>query len=277
MAEEKTSEPKGKKKASGKSRFAKLNNAQKTGVVLGGALVTYLGFRWYQNRAAASAAAATPDSTTVPGGPSADQPADIATGGATPGTETGDPFQVADPANAAGETYGQELDDLESQVGIDDANWAGAEAELEAIVVATGATVNPPGSTGSGTIVEGGRAQAERLALIDRVAKATGLSTQAAGQQVALYLEGKPLTDAGAVNSITNALKVGGAPTANGTLTLPAPTLAKAVTQNGGASSAKTSTALANAEAVAKKDEGTPAEKQAQANVARTKTIVAKQ
>ena len=109
-------------------------------------------------------------------------------------------------------------------------------------------------------------------ALIADVQKATGLSAAAAGQQVALYLEGKPLTNAGAVNAVGNQVKAGLAPTTSGSGTLPSPVLAKGVTQ-----SPKTSSALTNAEAVAKKDQGTAAEAQAQANVTRTKAIVAKQ
>jgi hypothetical protein len=105
---------------------------------------------------------------------------------------------------------------------------------------------------------------------VQQLRDTTGISETKAGQQVALYLEGKPLTDAAAVNVINNQIKAGNAPTVNGEKSLPAPVLAKNVTQ-------APSTALKNAEAVAAKDKGTPAEAQAQKNVTRTQTILAGQ
>lgn len=258
-----------KSKTKGLKGFSKLSTPVKVAYVGGGLLVGYLGYRMYESYAANKAAGATnasPADSTTDGA----TPADIATGGATPGSETGDPFQVGDPGSSSGETYGQEIDDLEANVGLDQTNWNNADAELAAIIAATGASVNPPGSTGNG-LHETRWSAASRAALVADVAKATGLSANEAGQQVSLYLEGKPLTNGGAVNAIGNQIRAGTAPTSNGSTTLPTPVLAKGVTQ------AKPSTALTNAEAVAAKDKGTPAEAQAEANVTRTKTIVASQ
>ena len=216
MAEDATSTTKPKSKK-------KLSTPMVALYGVGGAIGLYLAYRMYENykaNAAATTAATTNASTPASGSAS---PADIATGGTTPGSESGDPFQVADPLT--GNTYAQALEDIQTQV-----DAIGQEATA-IITPGSGTSVNTTTSTGSGPAVDTAFTAAARDALIADVAKATGLTSAEAGQQVALYLEGKPLTNAGAVNAIGNQVRVGNAPTTNGTTTLPAPVLAKQVTQ----------------------------------------------
>ena len=297
------------KKTPGKSK-KKPSNVQKVAIGVGGVLGLYVVYRLYENYKNNSAAstAATPAAATDP---LTGQPYAAGVGSLAPGAggaidpETGqpyaagvgslaavaavDPFQGVDPASPTGETYAAEIADLGTQSttqSTTDATNAGTTAAtlatLEATITAIDNKVNPTGATGSGPAADTPLTAAARAGLIADVAKATGLSADSAGQQVALYLEGKPLTNAGAVNSIGNQVKAGLAPTVNGTITLPAPVLAKGATVSTvrtatTAPAASTSSALTNAEAVAAKDKGTPAETQAAANVARTKTIIAAQ
>lgn len=299
-----------------KKKGKKLGTPQKIALGVGGVLVAYIGYRWYENRAASTAAttAATPADGTDP---LTGQPYAAGVGSLAPGAggaidpETGqpyeagvgslaavaatDPFQGVDPNSPTGETYAQEIGDLGTQDATNAGTTAATLAAIEATVTAieTGTSVNPTGSTGSTQVPDTLAIGKTRAALIAAVQKATGLSAAEAGQQVALYLEGKPLTNAGAVNSIGNQVKAAEAANAAtiasttaanagggdleipGALTLPAPVLAKGATQN--TASTTSSTALKNAEAVAAKDKGTPAEAQANANVARTQSILAGQ
>ena len=252
---------------------------------VGGVLGLYLVYRLYENHLA-NAAATTAATTAAGTDPLTGQPYQAGVGSLAPGASTAtvtptpttsstDPFQAVDPAaSVAGSTYAQALEDIQTQVDA-------ISPTLAAIITpGSGVSVNVLGATGSGPAPDTPTVAAARTTLIDTVAKATGLSTDVAGQQVALYLEGKPLTNAGAVNSITNQIKAGNAPSTNGSTTLPTPVLAKGVTQSNAAHAGApvtSSTALSNAEEVAKKDQGTAAEKQAQANVTRTKTILASQ
>jgi hypothetical protein len=263
------SSPKGKGKK-------KHGTAYKVGIGVATAVTLYLTYRLYENyqaTSAANAAAATPDSTATPGTDSTSEPGDIATGGATPGTETGDPFEVTNAEDPSGETYAQELADLEANIANENLNFSDIEASLAGI----------PGANSGNTVSTGtGAALAEtqsgsRDALIAEVAKATGLSTAEAGQQVSLYLQGKPLTSKAAVDSIGNQVAASQAAIAelpgDGQVTIPAPTLAKGVTQ------APSDTAAVNAEkkaaAVATADKGTAAETQALANEKRAAATVA--
>ena len=303
----------------------KLKTPQKAGLALGGAVLVYVLYRWYQNRAATTA------STTAAGAtdPLTGQPYAAGVGSLAAGTDQG--AALADPTidPSTGQTWASEIAAATTSGGIDpatgqtyaseiaaaEATAASAQADLRdpltgqlfstefstatgdvgtlssayaayeanpsaTTLAAYNAALQALGITPSNSSVSpgntvppaGGVTTETRAALIADVQKATGLSAAAAGQQVALYLEGKPLTNAGAVNAVGNQVKAGLAPTTSGSGTLPSPVLAKGVTQ-----SPKTSSALTNAEAVAKKDQGTAAEAQAQANVTRTKAIVAKQ
>ena len=219
--------------------------------VVGGALTLYITYRMYEDYEANSAAnAANTAATTAATTPTSD--GEIATGGATPGTESGDPFQVANSDDPTGETYAQELADLENQIGVDNTNFADIESYLPGganYVSPTSPSTVPPDAT---TVTTETRAQ-----LIADVQKATGLSAAQAGQQVALYLEGKPLTSKAAVDSIGNQVTAGLAPVTNGSSTLPTPTLAKSATTTSTAASSALATSEANlktAEAAAAKD-----------------------
>jgi hypothetical protein len=260
-------------KKPGKSK-KKLSTPMMVLYTVGGAAGLYLAYRLYENyktnqaaTTAATTAAQTDPLTGQPYAAGVGSLAPGASGGSTTTASPTDPFQGVDPASTTGATYAQALEDIQTQVD------ALEPQVLAAITPGSGTSVNVTGSTGSGSGTDTPSTAAARTALIADVQKATGLSSAEAGQQVALYLEGKPLTNKGAVNSIGNQVSAGLAPTTNGVTTLPAPVLARSVT----AAAPSESTALTNAEAVAKKDQGTAGEKQAAANVTRTKATLAKQ
>jgi hypothetical protein len=272
MAEEK---PEGKEK---KGKKGKKGNGQKVAIALGGSLAVYLGYRYYENYKAnqaagatsASPAAATPDTSTGSLGSSTPDATGDTSGSAIDPT-TGDyytnesPFSSVDPNSPTGETFGQEVDDLESQIGVDNTNWA----DLEQYLTAQGGKV----STGTGGTTDTQTQAESRAALTADVAKATGLTPAEAGQQVALYLEGKPLTNKGAVNSITNQVNANLAPTTFGTTTLPTPTLAKGATSS--TNDAAAVAAQKKAASVVTADKGTAAETQALTNEKRAAATVA--
>jgi hypothetical protein len=247
-----------------KKKSKKPGTGQKAALGIGGAVVVYVLYRWYQNRSSSTAA-----TTTAATDPLTGQPYTAGVGSLAAGTDQG--AALADPTidPSTGQTWASEIaaattsggtDPLTGQpysseigVGATDPSTGKTWASEIGVDPSTGQTwaseigvdpltgntyvselpggsnyVSPVGSNpstpSSGTSFE------SRDALILDVAKATGLSNDAAGQQVALYLEGKPLTNAGAVNAIGNQVRAGLAPTTNGTTTLPLPVLAKGVT-----------------------------------------------
>ena len=260
-----------------KKKGKKLGNPAKVGMTLGGALAVYLLYRWYQNNKANSAATTTAGIDPLTGNPYTAGVGSLAPGssGGSTGT-TADP--TIDPATgqswaseiaaataagnidpATGQSYSSELTSAgqaaaageqasfqAGQVsgGIDPLTGQTFASELATVEAALGATP-PAGSVPPAATTV---APESRTAMIAMVSKATGLSLAQAGQQVALYLEGKPLTSKGAVNSIGNQVKAGLAPTTNGSNTLPTPVLAKAVTQAPAAKAPATNTALATSE-----------------------------
>jgi hypothetical protein len=282
-------------KSPAKKKGKKLKTPQKAAIGIGGALVVYVLYRWYQNRAATTA------STTAAGAtdPLTGQPYAAGVGSLAAGTDQGAAIPApADPTidPSTGQTWASEIAAADVAGGIDPATGVAYSGEVSqysawASDLTSGinpltdqpfaTSVSPAGTSGSGLTPDTAGLAATRADLIARVEKATGLTSAQAGQQVALYLEGKPLTNAGAVNSIGNAVTQATATQAANPgynqVIIPTPVLAKSVTQAKSPVSAPTSSALTNAEAVAKKDQGTAAEAQAQANVTRTKAIVAKQ
>jgi hypothetical protein len=276
-----------------KKKAKKLGTPQKIGLGVGGVLVVYILYRWYENRAASTAATTAAGATD----PLTGQPYAAGVGSLAPGTDQG--ATLADPTidPSTGQTWASEIAAATSAGGIDpltgepysselgnagidpltgvpysqelatssgetsglgaayaayEANpSAGTLAAYNAALTALGITpASGNASVSPGNIVPGagGTTTETRAALIADVQKATGLSAAQAGQQVALYLEAKPLTSTGAVNSIGNQVKAGLAPTTNGSTTLPAPVLAKAVTQAPAAPAAAANTALSTSE-----------------------------
>ena len=250
-----------KKSSDTKGKKGKHDTAYKVGMGIAAVLGLYLSYRFYENYKANAATTAANTAATTPATDTPTSDGEIATGGATPGTESGDPLQVANSQDPTGETYAQELADLENQIGVDNTNFADIESYLPG-----GANYVSPGS---GPGPDGGVTTETRAQLVADVAKATGLSPKEAGQQVALYLEGKPLTSKAAVHSIGNQVSAGLAPTTNGSSTLPTPTLAKRVNDTAAVNAEK------KAAAVAAADKGTAAEAQALANERRAAAIVA--
>jgi hypothetical protein len=234
--------------ATAKKKSKKPSTGQKAALGIGGAVLVYVLYRWYQNRNATTA------TTTAATDPLTGQPYQAGVGSLAPGANSG---TTADPTidPSTGQTWASEIaaattsggtDPLTGQpysseigVGATDPSTGQTWASEIGVDPATGNTwaselpggsnyVSPAGSNPS--TPTGGATTESRDALIADVAKATGLTSAAAGQQVALYLEGKPLTNAGAVNAIGNQVRAGLAPTTNGTTTLPLPVLAKGVT-----------------------------------------------
>lgn len=206
-----------------KKKGKKPGTGQKVAIGLGGAVVVYILYRWYQNRSTGTTA------TTANTDPLTGQPYSAGVGSLAPGASGASGTTTPDPTidPATGQTWASEV----TAAGTDPATgqpYSSEVTQLESLIP-SGPSVST--GTGSGTPPEGETMAASRAALIADVAKATGLSTKVAGQQVALYLEGKPLTHIGAVHAIGNQVRVGKAPSNFGTRTLPKPTLARSVTQ----------------------------------------------
>jgi hypothetical protein len=289
-----------------KKKAKKLGTPQKIGLGVGGVLVVYILYRWYENRAASTAATTAAGATD----PLTGQPYAAGSGSLAPGTDQGSalPDPTIDPST--GQTWASEIAAATSAGGIDpltgepysselgnagidpltgvpysqelatssgetselgaayaayEANpSAGTLAAYNAALTALGIT---PASVSPGNIVPpaGGTTTETRAALIADVQKATGLSAAQAGQQVALYLEAKPLTSSGAVNSIGNQVKAGLAPTTNGSTTLPTPVLARSVTAAAPANTALSTSEknLATAQAALKANPGNAADEAA--------------
>lgn len=233
-----------------KKKGKKPGTGQKIAYGVGGLLVLYFGYRWYQNRGTTAAAASPAGIDPLTGNAYQAGVGSLAPGGSGGGTTT-TTGTTTDPTidPSTGQTWASEIAAAGAAGGIDPATGQTYSSEIGAnsIDPLTGNTylselnqgppsggydknsVNPVGATGTGTNTDTTSLAAWRTEAIARVAKATGLDTKQAGQQVALYLEGKPLTHAGAVNSLHNIAFSSPAPITSGHL--PLPVLSKHVTQ----------------------------------------------
>jgi hypothetical protein len=264
------------------------------GLLVSAGLGYYLWRKHEENTTAASSDTTSPDTVdTTPTNSSDD--GGIATGGPTTGTELGDPFQVGDP----NETYGQELDDLESQITTDNTNYASLLSTLDSLgtEVSTipGAGPNPGSAVSPGNSVPQST-NAQWIATVTAALQKDGLSADEASNAVNDYLNGSAITSGTAAQGIANQLSIIGAPVsgvksiivASGVKVPTTKTVASTVTSSGttvsgtsettavkGPTAAQTAE-LQKAEAVATKDKGNAtAEKNAEANVATVKKNIA--
>lgn len=270
------------KTSSKKKKGKKLGTPAMIGLGLGGAVVLYILYQWYQTNAANNAASTAAGIDPLTGNPYQAGVGSLAPGASSPSAgSTTLPDPTIDPAtgatwaseiaaaNTAGQTSGA-TDPLTGQPY--SSELATLEAQLGA--VPSGPSVNPSGSNPSGTNTDTSALSTWRSGAIAQLQK-DGLSPAVAGQQVALYLEKKPLTNATAVNSLHNIAFSAPAPIPSGSL--PLPTLAKSVTRivnpavvanpAGGTDQAAVS-ALARAQAAVRANKGGPGAAQAAKNLA---------
>ena len=267
-----------------KKKGKKPGNGQKAGLALGGAVLVYVLYRWYQNR---NATTATTTAATDPltGQPYAAGVGSLAPGASTSSTTTPDP--TIDPST--GQTWASELTAAntagQTSGGTDPTTGQSYASEVSALSTweqDLAAGINPvtnqpfPTSasigTGSGTNTDTAALAAWRANAVAGL-QLSGLSPAAAAQQVSLYLESKPLTSIAAAAGLTGIANNNPAPIASGSL--PLPTISKAtsqaavvVTNPGGGNDAAAVAALAKAQAAAAKAKGTPAAAQANKNLA---------
>ena len=214
----------GSTKGAKKGGKGKLTSGQKAGLAVGGAVVVYFLYRYYQNsQASASTASSTPSSQIDPltGQPYASGVGSLAPGAS--GSTSG-----IDPAT--GQSYSSEIASLgggQQSISSELSTLAGDLAGLT-----PGSSGSGSGSTVSPTLSvpnEGQQLQAWRANAI-KLLQQNGLSAKDAGQQVALYLEGKQLTNLAATRDLTNIVKNSPPPLPSGHV-LHLPTLSKSATQ----------------------------------------------
>ena len=214
----------GSTKGAKKGGKGKLTSGQKAGLAVGGAVVVYFLYRYYQNsQASASTASSTPSSQIDPltGQPYASGVGSLAPGAS--GSTSG-----IDPAT--GQSYSSEIASLgggQQSISSELSTLAGDITSLGSTTPGgNNTTVSPAGATvpNEGQMLQAWRANAIKLL------QQNGLTAKEAGQQVALYLEGKQLTNLAATRDLTNIVKNSPPPLPSGTV-LHLPVLAKSATQ----------------------------------------------
>ncbi|MHB1803206.1 MAG: hypothetical protein ACYCU5_16415 [Actinomycetes bacterium] len=211
---------------SSKKKGKKLSNAQKAGIAVGGAVVVYFLYQWYQTNQSNSAATSSTPSSQID--PLTGQPYQAGVGSLAPGaSSSGSSTSGIDPAT--GQTYSSEIASLgQGQTSIGQ-ELTTIGTEIGALAPTGGASVNPSGSTGAGTNTDTPSLAQWRAAQVAALSR-NGLSPTEAAHQVALYLEGKPLTNVKAVQDLTNRLKNTVPPLPSGHV-LPLPRLSRTATQ----------------------------------------------
>ena len=246
----------GSTKGAKKGGQGKLTSGQKAALAVGGAVVVYFLYRYYQNSQASTASTSTTPSSQID--PLTGQPYTAGVGSLAPGaSSTSSTGQAIDPAT--GQPYATELSNAQQTISNDTGTITGLDAQVSQLLgIASGGGATTPGSSGSGSgstvslgggvLNEGQMLKAWREAATAHLVS-LGLTPAQAGQQVALYIEGKHLTNATAVRGITQIATSSPPPLPKDVTVLPLPTLAKSATQHPVAPSHAASTGPAHSAA----------------------------